>query len=178
VKLTPAEAEKFAKLAAGLLAKNAAQRAELDRMKAEAIATQATLAAVHEHAVAADAQAQKLSGQLTVQTKTLTAAAGTAAKLTQQNKAWADNEEGLWDRIKALGGLAAALLLIALLLGFKFLGVKQTLTDTVAAGEYLKTQAIAAGHNAEELEAKLHTWWEGSKGEAVWADIRSKVLRQ
>jgi hypothetical protein len=175
--LTPAQAATWNKLVAGLLANNAAAQAQVEALKAQSATEAASLAGAQQHAADSDAQVTQLSTALATQTKTLTATATIAAKLGASNKSWADDAETLWQRIEALGWLSVFLVALAIFIGIKFFGVKTTLTDATALVEYVKGEAVKAGHDAVSLEQKIHTWWDSSKNENKVASIKKDVLR-
>jgi hypothetical protein len=175
--LTPAQAALWNKLVAGLLANNAEAWSEVNTLKAQGQLTAGILAATQQHAAQSDAHATQLAAELTTQTKTLTATASTAAKLGALNKSWADDALTLWQRIVALGWLAVLLAVLLLGLAIRFLGLQKTLQDTVALGEYMKGEAVKAGHDVMQWEQKIAAWWAGDKGEKVVAKIKENVLR-
>ncbi len=161
-----------------LIKKNREASEEIAKLKGEAIATRARLDAVTAQATTADALAKDLIAKLDTSTHELTATATKAATLAESNKRWADDALSLWDRIKALGWLAVFLALFAFGTVWKLFGFRTALHDSVALGEFLKDHAFAAGHDAVNLEQKIHAWWEGDANQVRIAKIKSNILRK
>ena len=180
--LTPSQKKVWDTLVAANAA-DAAALAERDKtiatLQVSAAADHAALGVASAHAKASDAALTSLTVEHAKTTKQLVATATTASKLTQQVQAWADNSETLWDRIKALGYLSVILGVLVFLILVKLVGVQKALGDAVALGEYVKGEAIKAGHDAVSLEAKIVAWWEGdAKGAAKIQAVKTNVLRQ
>jgi hypothetical protein len=178
VKVSAEEANKFIKMAAPLIAKNAAMKAEVERLHTEAVATAVSLKAETDRRVAAEAAATEATTTLKAQTTTLVKTSTVASKLAKENKAWADDAETLWDRIKALGWLSVALAALVVGVLVKLFGWRQVAQDTVALGEHLKGKLVASGHDPAKLEEEVKEWWQGSKNEAVVNAVKTDVLRQ
>jgi hypothetical protein len=157
-----------------LIAKNADSEAQLAAQTAAAVALRASLDATTAHAVASDAHATQLAGQLQQTNASLDASAAHSADLTGQVKAWADNEPGLWARIKALGGLCAVLVVGLIWYEVHRRGITGTLNDAVKLGDDLKTDLVTATKDAPAVEAKIAGWW----GDAVKDKAKFEAVKQ
>lgn len=155
-----------ARLSAALIAKE--QEAEQDK----ALATKNAQAAsdAKAQAVVSDAAASKAVAA------THTEAVAHAADIAKLDGKTAENLT-LWTRLKAFGVGSGILIAIAVGLCIWLFGVKKTLGDAVALVEYVKGEAVKAGHDAVSLEQKIHTWWDSSKNENKVASIKDNVLR-
>ena len=161
----------------GLIAQNAKAREDLAAQTAAAVALRASLAATTAHAEASDAHATVLAGQLATTNTVLAATATKAATLTEQVKAWADNEPNLWARIKALGGLCVVLAIGLVCYEIHRRGITGTLKDSVALGEHLKAGLVTATNDAPAVEAKIATWWGEAKADAAKLEAVKQHLR-
>jgi len=150
--------------------------ATIAQMTTDAVATHATLAAVTEHAAAADATALAQAGTMATQSTLLVTTAHSSSKLTAQNKAWADGEEGWWAKAKAAIALIVLLVGTLLALSIRHYGLTQTAKNLVAYNESLKTMATGAGVAASAIEDHAKAWWEGDlKQLAVVAKIKQAL---
>ena len=175
--LTPEQKAVWVKTVGGLIAQNAQARADLAAQTAAAVALRASLDTETEHAVASDAHATQLAGQLQQTNSTLATTAAHAATLTEQVKAWANNEPNLWARIKALGGLCSVLAIGLVCYEIHRRGITGTLHDAVALGENLKAGLVTATNDAPAVEAKIATWWGDAKADAAKLEAVKQKLR-
>jgi hypothetical protein len=175
--LTAQQREVWTRTVAGLIARNAEAEAQVQRLTQEAATARAALGEVRARADAADKNVSALTKQLSEHTDKLVESTVKAADLTAQNKQWADGEQNLWGRMKALIILAALLATVLIFLSLKYRGVSSTVKDAVALGEHVKGLAVKAGHGAKELEDEIQTWWEGDKNAAAKYDKTKSQLR-
>jgi hypothetical protein len=170
VKFTPEQHAAFIKAILPLLKDKAA----LEKSVADEKSGNLSLASVNE-----ELKTQLTASQATVNTtvtslsKEAAAHATTAAvgmKLAKQQQSWADRENTLLDRIKALGGLSILLAVIAVIVAIKLIGTKQTLKDSVALLGHVGSLAEKAG---VAVKNDIETWWEGDfKGQAKVAAVK------
>jgi len=147
--------------------------AKIAQMTTDAVAVHATLVAVTAHANASDATAVAAVKQLDKQTTALVVTSQVATKYTSANAKWADNAETLGDRIKALGGLSAILVLVAGYISIKLRGVTKTRDDAVALAHHGFSLAEKAGVAVKEEWDK---WWGGdNKAKAAHEAVLSKL---
>ncbi len=178
VELTALEQQKFIQMAAPLIAKNAKMRAELEQAHLDAVATASSLKAETDRRVEAEATAKEATTTLRAEAKKSVETAKVNVKLSNQNKAWADDAETLWDRIKAAGWLIGTLVVLGLFLAWKLLGSVKFGQDMVALQTHTEGLAVTAGHDANELAGKIKEWWQGDKNEAKATAVKTDVLRQ
>jgi hypothetical protein len=120
---------------------------------------------------------QSQVAQLKDQTGKLVDSAKKTEILTSKVKEWADNEPGLWTRIKALGWLAGILSVLVVWYEIKRRGITGAVKDAVALTEHVKTIAVNAGHDPVELDKKVNDWWDGSSAKKLY-DKTKEELRQ
>lgn len=178
VQITPQEQQKFIKMALPLIQKNAAMRAQLEQAHLNAVATAASLKAETERRVQAESDAKEAAATLKAQTTTLVKTSTVATKLAKENKAWADDAETWQDRLRAASWLIVTLILLAIGIAVKFLGAKRFSEDMVALQAHTENLAVAAGHDAADLSAKVKDWWQGDKNEARAQAVKANILRQ
>lgn len=175
--LTPQQRAFWMKTVSDLIAKNAEAKAKVAQLTKEAAEARAALGEVQAHATASDAHAKVLCDQLATKSKELVESTAKSATLTAENKQWADGEQTLWGRIKALGILAIVLAVIGLAISIKLLGVQGTAKDAVALGEHLKSLALTGVKDASELEQKISAWWENDKSAQAAVNKIKSTLR-
>lgn len=161
--LTDQQRQVWTKTVAGLIVRNAESEAKVAQLTKEAGEVRAALGEVRARADAADGHVAKLTHQLSEHAKELVKTTGQAAELTAENKAWAQGEQNLWGRFKALFGLILLLAGVLIFLSLRYRGVSATLKDAVALGEHLKTVAVDAGRDVKEVEDKVAAWWENDE---------------
>ena len=176
IEFTPQQRKVFIDRVVPLIQHNAEVEAQLASEKAKSAALAAVKDAVEQRAKAAEDSGKLLVGQnkdlagrlVTVSTKT--------ASLTAKNKEWADNEQSLLGRIKALIGLAVLLVVVVVGISIKLLGVTKTRDNGIALVEQMKKWAIEAGHNATDLKQKMTDWYENdTKAQAAVAKVKAKL---
>ena len=166
----------WVKTVGGLIAKNTEAQQTVARMTVDAAALVAARDAEHAHAVSSDATAATLSAQLAKNTTQLAGQAAKASTLASQNKAWADNEQTLWGRIKALSGLAIILIIADGLISIKLSGVTKTRDNTVALVESMKKWAVEGVQDAADLKKKMTDWYENdTKAQNAVAKVKTKL---
>jgi type II secretory pathway pseudopilin PulG len=158
VQFTAVQRAAFVARVVPLLQHNAEVEAALATEKANAAALAAGKEAEHAHAVASDVHVQQLATQLENKTGELTKTAIKAASLAQSNAAWANNEQTLWGRIKALVVLGVVLILVILGVSIKLRGVVKTKDTTVALVEKIKEWVAAGVKDVSDLKAKMKEW--------------------
>lgn len=161
--LTPTQRAVWTRTVAGLIARNVEAEEQVRRLTREAGEARAALGEVRARADAADKNISVLAKQLTEHSAELAQNAGKAAKLTAENKLWADGEQTLWGRLKALAALAVLLVLVIVVISLRYRGISSTVKDAVALGEHVKNIAVKAGHDAQEIETAISSWWEDDK---------------
>ena len=166
----------WTKTVSALISKNAEAKARIAKMTLDAAALRASLDATQAHAKAADAQAATLADQVAANAKELTASAVKTAGLTADIKKWADNEPNMLARIKALGGLAAVLLIGLVWYEIKRRGLTGAVHDAVALKEHIQTTAATLGADAEKLKQSAETWWaDAPKDKTVFDKLKSDL---
>jgi hypothetical protein len=160
-----------------LLQHNAEIEKLLAQKTAEAAALSASLKAEHEHAVASDAHAATLAKANTANVATIATITAKAEKLAGENANWAAGTLDWKGRLKAAVIGLCVLGVLLFILSWRYRGKDKTLTDSVALGEFIKTQAIGAGHKAEELETKIKDWMQGDHAGMAAIDKVKEKLR-
>jgi hypothetical protein len=120
---------------------------------------------------------QSQANQLTVQTGQLVASARQTENLTAKVKEWADQEPGLWARIKALCWLVAILGAVLVWYEIKRKGLGGALKDAVALCEHTKSLAVQGVNSMEEIDKRVDYWWENSPSRKLY-ETAKKDLRQ
>lgn len=167
--LTPEQRAVWVKTVAGLIAKNAEAEERVRSLTQEAATTRAALGEVKARADAADRTVSTLTKQLNEQAEQLVKTATKSADLTAKNQAWANNEQTLLGRMKALVLLAGILGLALVWLSICFRGTSATMKDAVALAEHLKSSVS----NAEEAVEK---WWENDdKAKHRFRKVKSQL---
>lgn len=174
--LTADQRQVWTKTVAGLIARNADAEAKVAQLTKEAAEARAALGEVRARADAADTHVGVLTQELSKNANELVKTTGRAADLSAENKAWAQGEQTLWGRLKALALVAVFLVGVLIFLSLRYRGVSSTMKDAVALGEHLKEVAIKAGHQTEELEKDIRNWWENDKqAEAKYAKTKLQL---
>lgn len=174
--LTAQQREVWTKTVAGLIARNVEAEQRVQQLTKDAAEARAALGEVRARAQAADNNVSILTKQLDEHTRELVKTAAKAADLTAKNKLWADGEQTLWGRLKAVGFVSFLLLAVATFLSLRYRGMSSTVKDAVALGEHMKKLAIDAGQDAKKLEEQVSDWWENdTNAEAKFAKIKSQL---
>jgi hypothetical protein len=174
---TGKQVQEFTSIVAQMRADNARLSAALIAKEQEAAQDKAAAAVSAQAAATAKAQAIVSDTAAKVSAdQTQAASAALAVNAAKLDGKTAENITFL-KRLKALGIGSGILVVIAIGLSVWLFGAKKTLTDSVALLEYVKGEAVKAGHDAVSLEQKIVSWWGGAKGEKVVANIKDKVLR-
>jgi type II secretory pathway pseudopilin PulG len=155
-----------------LLKHNAEVESQLAAEKARSAALAAGKDAEHAHALASDAHANELAGQLSNTSATLVTTSGKAASLAASNAAWANNEQTWIGRAKAAGALLLLLLIAIFAISWRLRGKDKTLGDTVALIEQMKGWVAAGVKDVGELKAKMKEW---NGGDTAHENAISKI---
>lgn len=175
IKFTPEQQAAFVSRVTPLLQKNAETEKALAEEKARAAALAAGKDAEHARAVAADALAQTLTGQLAVQTAAVATTTAESATLAAKNQAWANNVSTLWQRFQA-AILGIFVLLVLLGIGWwKLRGTTRVLYDAAALAEDAQN---AATRGVAMTKDEIEQWWENDRpGRAAYQKVLANLRR-
>jgi len=176
--LTEQQRAFWKKTVAGLIAKNAEAEAKVRQLTEQAAADRAALTEVKARAIASETEAAALTTQVREQSEKLVKATSETEKLTSRNREWAEGQQTLWGRFKAFLWLTAIVVVLLIIvvgwISIKFRGVSQTLHDSVALGEHLKSIATTAVGDAKAVEEKIENWWENdTKAKSAHQRVKS-----
>jgi len=176
--LTPKQRKMWMDTVGGLIAKNAYTEEQLAKQTEDAKALRAGLDATQAHAKAADDTSMALTVQLSAKATELVREAKKSSDLAADNKKWADNEPGLWAKIKALCWLLGIAVALLVWYEIKRKGLTGALQDAVALKEHTHTVAVALGADATKLKEETEKWWDGDpKAKAIFEAVKTD-LRQ
>ena len=166
-------------LVAGLIKQTAEAKKAADDAHLDALATHAKLETTAADSAAKDQHIDTLTTQLSAKSTDLAAHTALSAKLTAENKTWADGEQNWRGRMKAAGALLAVAVVGLIWYEVRRRGLTGTLQDAVALKEHIQTTAanLAPAVTADLQKAESAWWGTEAKAQAAFNTVKNQ-LRQ